>query len=200
MTDCKKTYEENMEDHDNDWCEDENDYEYSHQSNDVVVYDVITVTNTVVNEVANVIVNEVVNVNTVNVVVDVAEPPTTKNYIYGTRRKDYLTGTDLNDVIKAYQGNDVLIDGLGSDILKGGKGKNTYSVTADGSIDMVKIQKDNRIDEIVSIGLEDRIVMGSSHTTFGTVDEGIGIFYKNRLQVVYTGDDLTLEQIKTITV
>lgn len=162
--------------------------EHENQSyvNNQVVYQQTNVTTTVVTEV-------VVNV------IDNDTPDPVTNYIYGTRRKDYLQGTDQNDFIYGYQKGDVLIDGLGSDRLYGGGGKNTYTMTADGQVDIAYIKKDNKVDTITSLGLEDRIDILGKNVSFAELDNGIGIYSNHRLQAVYTGD-FTLEQIKTLTV
>lgn len=179
MTNYKNEHEEIMENH--------NDH-HEHSQYDVVInYS----TNTTV-------VNQVLNNNIVNVVIEDEETPQT-NYIYGTRRKDYLTGTNHNDFIYGYQKGDVLIDGLGSDRLYGGGGKNTYTMTADGQVDIAYIKKDNKVDTITSLGLEDRIDILGKNVSFAELDNGIGIYSNHHLQAVYTGD-FTLEQIKTITI
>lgn len=172
-------YEHEHEEQDND---DDNEYNFNE-----VVYQQTTVniTTTVVNEVI------------VNIINDTPDPIT--NYIYGTRRKDYLTGTDQNDFIYGYQKNDTLIDGLGADRLYGGGGKNTYTMTEDGQVDITYVRVDRKVDTITSLGLEDRIDILGSNVSFAQLDDGIGIYSNHRLQAIYTGD-FTLEQIKTITV
>ena len=124
----------------------------------------------------------------------------TKNYIYGTRRKDYLTGTDLDDVIYGYNGNDTLIGGLGADVLRGGRGKNKYSSAPDDATDLIYIRKDNKVDKITSIGLEDRVVIKGNRISISETDRGVGIFYKDKLQALYTGDELSFTEFKSIVV
>ena len=173
-------YEHEHEEYDD--YDDDNEYNY-----DEVVYQqtTVNVTTTVVNEVV------------VNIINDTPDPIT--NYIYGTRRSDYLNGTDQNDFIYGYQKNDILIDGLGADRLYGGGGKNTYTMTADGQVDIAYIKCGRKVDTITSLGLEDRIDILGNKVSFAQLDDGIGIYSKHRLQAIYTGD-FTLEQIKTITV
>lgn len=167
--------------------EQDNDNDNGHNETEVVYQQTtVNVSTTVVNEV-------VVNVIDNNI------PDPVTNYIYGTRRNDYLLGTDQNDVIYGYQRNDTLIDGLGADRLYGGAGKNAYTMTADGQTDISYIKCDKKVDTITSLGLEDRIDILGSNVSFAQLDDGIGIYSKNRLQAVYTGD-FTLEQIKTITI
>ena len=193
-----------------DYDYDDDDRDYEHDEDDdggggkvtPVVYNNI---NVVINETTNnttntkVINNTVVN-NTTVVDTVIINHNKTKNYIYGTRRKDYLTGTDADDVIYGYNANDTLIGGLGSDKLKGGKGKNTYSSASDGAVDLIYVNKDNRVDTITSIGLEDRVVIKGSHISISETSEGIGVFYKDRLQALYTGDELSFAEFKSIVV
>lgn len=169
------------EEHDD--YDDDNEYNFNE-----VVYQqtTVNVTTTVVNEV-------VVNV------IDNDTPDPITNYIYGTRRSDYLNGTDQNDFIYGYQKNDTLIDGLGADRLYGGGGKNTYTMTEDGQVDITYVRVDRKVDTITSLGLEDRIDILGSKVSFAQLDDGIGIYSNHRLQAIYTGD-FTLEQIKTITI
>ena len=173
-------YEHEEHDHDD---YDNNQYNY----NEVVYQQTnVNVTTTVVTEVV------------VNVFENDTQDPIT-NYIYGTRRSDYLTGTDQNDFIYGYQKNDTLIDGFGADRLYGGGGKNTYSMTEDGQVDISYVKVDRKVDTITSLGLEDRIDILGSNVSFAQLDDGIGIYSNHRLQAIYTGD-FTLEQIKTITI
>ena len=182
MSKYEHEYEHKKHDYDDD------DYEYNYNE---VVYQQTTV------NVNTTVVNEVVNEVVVDIINDTPDPIT--NYIYGTRRNDYLLGTDQNDFIYGYQKNDTLIDGLGADRLYGGGGKNTYTMTADGQVDIAYIKCGRKVDTITSLGLEDRIDILGNKVSFAQLDDGIGIYSKHRLQAIYTGD-FTLEQIKTLTV
>lgn len=174
---------EHDDDYDYDYEDDHKNKTYDYNQ---VVYQQTNVTTTVVTEV---IVNVIDN--------DTPDPVT--NYIYGTRRRDYLQGTDQNDFIYGYQKGDILIDGLGSDRLYGNGGKNTYTMTADGQVDIAYLKKDKKVDTITSLGLEDRIDILGKNVSFAELNSGIGIYSNNHLQAIYTGD-FTLEQIKTITI
>jgi Ca2+-binding RTX toxin-like protein len=160
-------------------------------NNTTVIDDIIVNKTTVIDTVVN-------NVNVTDNIID--NNVQTKNYIYGTRRKDYLTGTDLDDVIYGYNGNDTLIGGLGADVLKGGKGKNKYSSAPDNATDYIYIQKDNMVDKITSIGHEDRVVIKGNHISIRETHKGIGIFHNHKLQALYTGDELTFTEFKSIVV
>lgn len=193
------------------------DYEdKEHHDDDVIPTPtpVPTPTNKIVEVVVNQptvnITNNTTTINTVieNVIVNppVPVPPIPPapepitNYIYGTRNNDYLTGTDLNDVIYGYQGNDTLIDGRGADKLYGAKGKNAYYCTADGQTDFIYVKRDSKADVIKSVGIEDRIDIKGSKFTFAETSVGIEIYYKHSLQAIYTGGELSLSQIQSITV
>ena len=92
------------------------------------------------------------------------------------------------------------LGGLGSDVLKGGRGKNKYSSAPDDAIDFIYIRKDNKVDKITSIGLEDRVVIKGNHISISETDKGIGIFHNHTLQALYTGDELTFTEFKSIVV
>jgi Ca2+-binding RTX toxin-like protein len=109
-------------------------------------------------------------------------------------------GTDADDVIYGYNANDTLIGGLGADKLIGGRGKNTYSSVSDSVTDFIYIQRDGKVDKITSIGLEDRVVIKGPHISISETDSGIGVFYKDKLQALYTGDELSYSEFKSIVV
>jgi Ca2+-binding RTX toxin-like protein len=178
----KDKYEDYDYDYDNDLDYDDNNINFEITTNNTTV-----ITNTIVNT-TTVVDTVIINQNK------------TKNYIYGTRRKDYLTGTDADDVICGYNANDTLIGGLGVDELRGGRGKNTYSSAPDSVTDFIYIQRDNKVDKITSIGLEDRVVIKGPHISISETDRGIGVFYKDRLQALYIGDELSFAEFKSIVV
>jgi Ca2+-binding RTX toxin-like protein len=173
---------------------------------DVDVAPVVSTVNNVVNVVVNPPKVEVDNQVTIvtNQITSVIQPPApplpTTNYIYGSSKKDYLVGTDADDVIYGYQGNDMLIDGTGADKLYGSKGKNTYKCTADGQVDFVYVKKDKQPDIIQFVGPEDRIDIRGSKFTFHHTSRGVEIFSNSKLQAIYTGDNLSLSQLQSITI
>ena len=183
-----------LADHDDHDDIDDDDFEFEVVNNTTTNNTTTNITNntTVIN-------NTVVNNTTVvdNIINNDVE---TKNYIYGTRFKDYLIGTDADDVIYAYNANDTLIGGLGADKLIGGRGKNKYSSAPDDATDLIYIRKDNKVDKITSIGLEDRVVIKGNRISISETDRGVGISYKNKLQALYTGDELSFTKFKSIVV
>jgi hypothetical protein len=56
------------------------------------------------------------------------------------------------------------------------------------------------VDKITSIGTEDRIVIGSSNITISETSGGFGVFYKHKLQALYTGNDLSLSEFQALVV
>jgi Ca2+-binding RTX toxin-like protein len=176
------------------------DYDYDHNDRDDELEFEVVINNTTNNKTNNTTINTTVINNTTVIDTIINNNVQTKNYIYGTRRKDYLMGTDANDVIYGYNANDTLIGGLGADKLIGGRGKNVYSSAPDDATDFIYIQRDNKVDKVTSIGLEDRVVIKGPHITVSETSGGIGVFYKDRLQALYTGDELSYSEFKSIVV
>lgn len=141
--------------------------------------------------------------------------------LIGTPDDDVLTGGLGSDFIDAESGNDVLIGGGGMDELVGGLGANKFVsiddefssrllISRDGSKQLIRNQ--STVDEISSLGMEDQIgVVGAStrqlrflptlinSNFYGRLD-GVGIYVGKRLEAVYTGGDLTVAEIKKLTV
>ena len=161
------------------------------QTNNQVVVNKVVANEVVINEVS------ISNVVKVDTVAEVQDPIT--NYIYGTNRRDYLHGTEQDDVIYGYKKRDVLIDGGGSDRLYGGKGKNTYTMSADNQLDVCYIKVDKKVDTITSLGIEDRIDILGKKISFAKLNDGIGIYSKDRLQAIYTGG-FSLNHIESVTI
>jgi Ca2+-binding RTX toxin-like protein len=71
------------------------------------------------------------------------------DYLQGGLGNDRLNGNNGNDTLRGGNGDDIIHGGKGSDIIRGGggedvlygnSGQNTFSNTADGSIDIINIQ------------------------------------------------------------
>lgn len=141
--------------------------------------------------------------------------------LVGTPDDDVLTGGLGSDLINAESGNDILIGGGGLDELIGGLGSNKFVSKDDEFSSRILITRDgskqvNRnqltVDEVSELGTEDQIgIVGAStrqlrflptlinSNYFGRLD-GIGIYVGKRLEAVYTGGDLTISEIKKLTV
>lgn len=145
--------------------------------------------------------------------------------ITGSTGIDLIDGGAGNDLIKAGDGDDIITGGAGADRIYGGFGKNTFLNEKDGAIDTLYISSDqflanpnlgnksgnnldgSKADIISSIDNNDKIViLGvftsdlSFHYASGpSGTSGIGIFAKGYLEAMYTGGDLNLQQIASLT-
>ena len=141
--------------------------------------------------------------------------------LIGTMFNDVLTGGSGPDLLRGEQGNDVLTGGGGRDELWGGKGSNQFFSGSDGEQDWLLISRDgssktrrNRrsVDEIAELGSEDLVgILGTKtgrlrfeSTTFkskayGRLD-GTGIYVGQRLEAIYTGDELSRSALRDLSV
>lgn len=124
---------------------------------------------------------------------------------------DRIIGSPAADDIFGYGGADQLLGALGS---------NRYSSPADGSRDLIGIERDGSrrlakaagtVDVITAIGREDRIAILDGNRRklrfrpvtlesplYGSLS-GTGIFHGGALEAIYTGPDLSLRQISRLT-
>ena len=136
---------------------------------------------------------------------------------------DVIDGGASNDLIHGGNGRDVLDGGDGADELHGDFGWNTYKSEIDGAVDLIAIKSDQHLsnwwygksgnspngekadviegldanDEIKIIGADTSdltFAYGSAHGS-----SGITISAKGVVEAVYTGGDLSLNQIKSMT-
>ena len=147
--------------------------------------------------------------------------------LIGNRGFDQLTGSIGNDIIHAGKGADILEAGSGSDALYGGFGLNIFKRTDDMEADKIYIRSDHweynplyksagnnangeKVDEIHEVDSLDQIFIqgvSSSQLTFKPVEyfrnshyeSSIGIFASNILEAVYLGQNLSTEQLASIT-
>jgi hypothetical protein len=149
------------------------------------------------------------------------QPKALSQMLIGTINDDVLTGGLGSDLLRGDLGNDVLTGGGGADELWGDLGSNQFFSRADESSAWVLISRDgssksrrNRrsVDEIAELGSEDQVgILGAStrrlrfkptsinSTAYGQLD-GIGIYVGNRLEAVYTGGDLSLVDLRDLSV
>ena len=143
----------------------------------------------------------------------------------GRMGRDFLFGGIGNDLIRAGMGRDVVTGGEGADEIHGGFGRNTFKSEVDGYSDLLVIQSDDwlvnplsgtagnnpnggkadvlkgldSIDKIKIIGVVTAdISVRSGATAHGLT--GIGIFAKGALEALYTGSDLSVAQIQSMTI
>lgn len=144
--------------------------------------------------------------------------------LFGSMGSDFLSGGKGNDLIRAGIGRDIISGDAGSDELHGDFGWNTYRSEKDGVSDLIAIKSDqflvnwlygqagnspngeksdiieglDLIDKIRIIGIDtSEISFAADVATKGVT--GIGIYGKGILEALYTGGDLTLAQIQSMT-
>ena len=139
---------------------------------------------------------------------------------------DVLIGGAGSDQLIGGPGSDELIGMTGADRMQGGAGANRFSSIADEQQDWIIVDPDavgsrrikgkrydgQTVDVIAEMGLEDRVQLTGvpgrllqfrpvvlSNSPYGEM-RGVGIFAYGRLEVVYTGLALSLEQLQVCTV
>ena len=147
--------------------------------------------------------------------------------LIGYRGGDALFGEGGNDELRGGNGRDILSGGSGSDKLFGGFGQNTFIGESDGQKDSLYCKSDkyldnwvygtsdnqdgSKVDLIGSLDSFDRITVqgvndallsyGSTTATFGGESiSGIGIFAGGTIEAIYTGGDLTANQLDQMTI
>lgn len=141
--------------------------------------------------------------------------------LVGGSGNDELIGGDGDDHLEGGLGNDWLTGGGGADALWGGAGSNRFSSGADGAEDWILVQRDGaaqvsragrRLDVLEELGAEDRIgilgaktrslrfkVVSVESPRYGSLD-GVGIFAGHRLELLYTGGDLGVADLRQLSV
>ena len=137
----------------------------------------------------------------------------------GYRGADDMWGSDGDDVLRAGNGPDMIWGGNGSDELYGGFGRNTFEWENDGSIDKLYIKSDqfaynyiydsagnnpdgSKADVIYELDPFDQVFIQGVSTdslSFSQAPSGIGIFSNGYLEAVYTGLNLNVDQIESMT-
>lgn len=137
---------------------------------------------------------------------------------------DILNAGDGDDLVHGGNGRDIITGGSGSDELHGDFGWNTYKDQRDGSIDLIAVKSDHflsnwlygkagnspngeKSDIIEGLDSHDKIkIIGVSDSDL-TYEEGVnhknvngvGIYAKGVLEALYTGGDLSVSQISSMT-
>ena len=144
--------------------------------------------------------------------------------IRGLAGMDVLDGNAGDDLIHGGNGRDIIDGGAGADELHGDFGWNTFRSQKDGASDLIAIKSDQylanwmigntagnspngeKVDIIEGLDDIDEIkIIGvfTSELTFapgnGKGVVGIGIYAKGTLEALYTGGDLSTEQIQAMT-
>ena len=147
-----------------------------------------------------------------------------KDTLRGLAGWDVLDGNDNDDLIHGGNGRDIISGGAGEDELHGDFGWNTFRSEKDGYDDLIAIKSDQHlsnwwygtagnspngekadfiegldaIDEIKIIGVYTSDLTFAANTSARGVS-GIGIYAKGTLEAVYTGGDLSVSQIQSMT-
>ena len=146
--------------------------------------------------------------------------PTRLNLVGGSGRDDLIGGAG-DDHLEGGLGHDWLTGGGGADELWGGAGSNRFSSASDGAEDWILVQRDGatklsragrRVDVLEELGAEDRIGILGAKTRglrikavslesprYGSLD-GVGIFAGHRLELIYTGGDLGVSDLRQLSV
>ena len=145
--------------------------------------------------------------------------------IRGGLGTELIDGGAGNDIIKSGDGDDVITGGRGADQLWGGFGKNIFLYEKDGFVDKVFITSDqflsnpnlngkvadnadgHNADIIKSLDAIDRLIflgVNRQDLSFSQLDplsvsSGIGIYARGCLEAVYTGQDLSIQQLSSMT-
>ena len=150
------------------------------------------------------------------------------DYMSGSTGNDVLTGylgaddmwgSDGDDVIRAGNGADMIWGANGNDVLYGGFGRNTFEWEEDGYADELYIKSDQfaynylydsagnnpngaKADTIYSLDSFDKIYIqgvSTSGLSFASVNGGIGIYAGGYLEATYTGGNLSVQQLQSMT-
>ena len=127
-----------------------------------------------------------------------------RDKLRGLKGNDTLIGYQGNDVLRAGKGDDIIDAGIGHDLIFGGYGLNTFADQQDGFTDtlMIKVDGDvSKADVVTGLDEFDNIMMMDAWTnriSVSEVDGGIGIFVDDIMEVIYTGDNLSLNQISEL--
>ena len=136
---------------------------------------------------------------------------------------DILDAKGGNDLVHGGNGRDIIMGGSGEDELHGDFGWNTYTDQRDGFDDLIAIKSDQflnnwwygtdgnspngeKADIIEGLDASDEIkILGVSTDRLSFADasahgvQGIGIFADGILEAVYTGGDLSSDQLASMT-
>lgn len=136
---------------------------------------------------------------------------------------DVIDGGSGDDYIRAGNGRDIITGGLGNDEIWGDFGWNTYTSEKDGYRDLIAIKSDEYLinwlngkagnnpngekadiiegldsnDVIKILGVSTEDLSFSNATAHGV--SGIGIYGRGALEAIYTGGDLSIDQIRAMT-
>ena len=149
---------------------------------------------------------------------------TQSEILRGLAGGDIIDGKGGDDLIHGGNGRDIIDGGFGSDELHGDFGWNTYNDQRDGYLDLIAIKSDqllyNWLYETAGNNLDGRksdiiegldswdsiVIIGASQDQLSFRDNvshkgvtGVGIYADGALEALYTGGDLSVNQIMQMT-
>lgn len=171
--------------------------------------------------------NDIMTGNSSNPQAEMFEGGDGDDELTGFRGADFLAGQAGNDILRGGNGADIITGGNGGDTLYGGFGHNTFTGEADSSFDTIYFKSDEyaynyiyssagnqdgtKVDVIGPLDSYDQIYVqgvNDSQLSFRSVGSttlpsgsfsGIGIYAGNTLEAIYTGGDLTANQLDRMT-
>lgn len=137
----------------------------------------------------------------------------------GYKGSDDIWGNSGDDIIGAGNGPDQIWGDFGSDVMYGGFGRNTFKWEDDGAVDSLYIKSDQwaynpvlgstgnspngeKADVIYGLDSFDQVfIQGVSTDELSVYEIGgnIGIFARGALEALYTGGNLTVGQLQSMT-
>lgn len=144
------------------------------------------------------------------------------------RGADTLDGGNGWDLIRAGNGRDLVSGGYGADEIYGGFGHNTFTGDKDGSVDSIYFKSDQfaynylfdsagnnpngeKADIFKALDQSDRIFVQGVETSMLSFDfinnfstpsgdfSGVGIYANGFLEAIYTGSNLSVQQLQAMT-
>ena len=153
----------------------------------------------------------------------ILEGSSESDILHGLGGWDVIDAKGGDDLIRAGNGRDIISGGMGSDELHGDFGWNTYTSQVDGSTDLIVVKSDQHLDnwwygkdgnnpngekadiiegldafdQIKFLGVATEQISFAEGSAHGL--DGIAIYADGALEALYTGGNLSMEQLQSMT-
>ena len=153
----------------------------------------------------------------------ILEGSSQSDILHGLGGWDVIDAKGGDDLIRAGNGRDIISGGMGSDELHGDFGWNTYTSQVDGSTDLIVVKSDQHLDnwwygkdannpngekadiiegldafdQIKFLGVATEQISFAEGSAHGL--DGIAIYADGALEALYTGGNLSMEQLQSMT-
>jgi len=143
--------------------------------------------------------------------------------LHGLGGWDVIDAKEGNDLVRGGNGRDIIAGGAGEDELHGDFGWNTYTDQVDGSTDLIVVKSDQHLsnwwygtdgnnpngekadiiegldafDQIKFLGVSTEQISFAQGSAHGL--DGIAIYADGALEALYTGGNLSIEQLQSMT-